>query len=130
MSAYLLVNVGMTVSVIFFVVGYIFRRQVSTHRILMICGVLTNLASAGILLVAVYVFYAGDHRLAGFVPTVPAWAILVHRVLASAAFLLMLAMAITGALRVRKWHVRLHYFFLPLYLLVYITGLLFFNNGA
>ena len=128
MNAHSGVTVGMTVSVVFFLLGYWQRRQVTKHRILMIAAVATNLATAALLLVAVYSWHAGDFRAAGFQPTVPAWAILAHRIAAMVATALMLGMVYTGMRRLRAIHTRLHIFFLPLYLIVYTTGLLFFSG--
>ena len=128
MNAHTGVTFGMTVSTVLFLLGWAQRRHVGRHRVLMSGGVFANLGSAAFLVVAVYVWHGGDFRAAGFYPTVPAWAILAHRVAASSATVLMLAMAYTGIRRLRSIHVRLHVFFLPLYLAVYTTGLLFFSS--
>ncbi len=129
MNAYWGVTAGMTVSVILFLAGYAKRRTMTVHRAFMIGGTAANLLTAAFLVVSVYAFGQGDFRRAGFVPTVPPWAILAHRVAATAATALMLAMVYTGVRRLRSIHVRLHYFFLPLYLTVYTTGFLFFSGS-
>ncbi len=126
--ALILVNTGMTISVIFFTLGYIFRKRLKLHRPFMIMGIASNLISALILLVSVYVFHGGDRVAAGFIPVVSPFWILVHRFLASTAFVLMFAMAYTGLRHDRLRHVRLHYIFIVLYLVVYLTGLFFFRS--
>jgi hypothetical protein len=76
----------------------------------------------------VHAFHEGDFVLAGFYPTVPPWAVLVHRITATLTALLMVAQTVTGILRMRTWHIRLHRIFLPAYLVIYISGLLIFTN--
>ena len=127
---YYLVNAGMTLSVLFFAAGYWKRKQMNVHRMWMGLGVLTNLLTAVLLVVAVHAFAGGDMKTAGFHPTVaPVW-ILTHRLIAVVAALTMLAMAVTGAMRKRKIHIALHYVFIPLYLIVYVSGLFMFEAGA
>ena len=127
---YYLVNAGMTLSVLLFAIGYWKRKQVTVHRIWMALGVLANLVTAVLLVVAVHLFSGGDMVTAGFQPTVaPHW-VLTHRVIAVVAALIMIAMAVTGAMRKRKIHIALHYAFIPLYLIVYISGLFMFEAGG
>ena len=93
MSVRDMVNLGMSLSLILFIIGYFFRKtNVSAHRVLMLSGIAANLISAVILVVSVHLVYGGDMRAAGFIPQAPAWAILVHRVVAVVALLLMFAM--------------------------------------
>ncbi|MBR31134.1 MAG: hypothetical protein CMN77_07445 [Spirochaetaceae bacterium] len=127
---YYLVNAGMTLSVLFFATGYWKRKQMNVHRIWMGLGVLANLVTAVLLVVAVHAFAGGDMKNAGFHPTVASHWILTHRVIAVVAALLMLAMAATGAMRKRKVHIALHYVFIPLYLIVYVSGLFMFEAGS
>ena len=126
---YYLVNLGMTLSVLFFGLGYWKRKDVDTHRLWMGLGVLANLATAVLLVATVHLFSEGDMQTAGFHPTVAAPWILAHRMLAVVAALTMILMAVTGMLRKRKLHVALHYAFIPLYLVVYISGLFMFEAG-
>lgn len=120
----------MTLSVLFFAAGYWKRKEVTIHRMWMGLGVLANLVTAVLLVVAVHVFSGGNMQTAGFQPTVePHW-VLTHRIIAVVAALLMLTMAVTGALRKRKIHVALHYVFIPLYLIVYVSGLFMFETGS
>jgi len=126
--AHFLVDLGMTVSVLLFGTGYVFRRKNNRlHRILNGLGMACNLASAVVLLVAVHAIYGGDARAAGFVPGVPGWVILSHRILATVTLLMMLAMGWTGIRRNRTLHIAIHRFFIPSYLIVYISGLLIFQ---
>lgn len=126
---YYLVNIGMTLSVLFFGLGYWKRKDVDLHRRWMVLGVLANLATAVLLVVTVHLFSGGDMVSAGFHPTVADHWVLTHRILAVLAALLMIAMAVTGAMRKRKIHVTMHYIFIPLYLVVYISGLFMFEAG-
>ena len=125
---YWLVNIGMTMSVVSFTVGFYFRKQTGKHRIWMSLGILFNLVTAIGLVVSVHLFHGGDFVAAGFYPVVPPWAILCHRILATLTVLLMLAQAFTGIIRNRKWHLRIQRLFVPLYLIIYVSGLLIFTN--
>lgn len=126
---YLLVNFGMTLSVVAFATGYYFRKNVARHRVWMSLGVSVNLLSAAALVISIHAFHGGDMIAAGFFPLVPPWAVLTHRLVASLAAVLMLAQAATGILRKRTWHLRIQKVLIPLYLIVYISGLLIFTNG-
>lgn len=126
----IIVNTGITASVVFFALGYIFRKRLKLHRPFMIMGIFANLLSALALLFSVYVLYLGDREAAGFIATVSPFWIFVHRFVASTAFALMFVMAWTGLRHDGKRHVRLHLIFIVLYLFTYITGLLFFTTEA
>lgn len=123
-----LVDIGMSLATLCFVLGYWKRKQTKIHRIWMGLGVLLVLMTAIMMLVAIYVFYDGDRLAAGFRDFAPVWIILAHRLLASIALILMLAMVATGIARQREWHVRLHRLFIPVFAIVYISGLLIFRN--
>lgn len=127
---YYIVNAGMTVAALLFLVGYALRtRNNRLHRLVMSAAVLVTLLAALALVFAVHFLYGGDRVLAGFIPTVPDWVVLAHRLTASVAFTLMLAMAWTGATRRRGLHVALHAWFLILFMAVYVSGLLIFTNA-
>ena len=125
---YWLVNVGMTLSVVAFGIGFYFRKTERQHRLGRSLGVGICVATALSLVVSVHGFHEGDFVLAGFYPVVPDWAILVHRITATLTALLMVAQTITGVLRKRTWHIRLQRVFIPAYLIIYISGLLIFTN--
>ena len=127
--SYYIVNLGMSLAMALFLAGYAFRRRNNRlHRALMLAAIATTTLTAAALLMAVHVLSGGDFRVAGFFPRAPHWVILAHRIAASVAFLLMFAMAWTGYRRIRLWHVRLHFVFFPLFVLVYISGLLIFEG--
>lgn len=112
-----------------FLAGYGLRRRNNRqHRRLMLAAIATTSLTAVVLLIAVHAFAGGDFRVAGFFPRAPQWVVLAHRIAAGVAFLLMFAMAWTGYRRIRVWHVRLHFVFFPLFVLVYISGLLIFEG--
>jgi hypothetical protein len=126
---YYIVNAGMTVAAALFLVGYFLRiRNNRAHRVIMSSAVAATVLAALALVFAVHFLYGGDRVLAGFIPTVPDWVVLAHRITASIAFTLMLAMAWTGATRRRALHIALHAWFLALFMAVYISGLLIFTN--
>ena len=128
--AFMGVNLGMSLSVLFFVIGYFFRKSNNArHRLFMALGVLANLATAVLLLGAIYIFADGNMETAGFYPRAAPWIILTHRVLAVLALLNMLAMVWTGITRRRDLHILLHRPFIPLYGVVYVSGLLVFGGS-
>ena len=125
MSLYL-IHLGMTISVICFAIGYYFRTSHNkVHRIVNTIGVLFNLATAVYLLVIKYLMGGIEEN--GIVPNVDDWIILTHRIFAATALILMLVMAYTGITRKAEIHKKLHIFFIPLYLVVYISGLVIFK---
>ncbi len=127
--SYFLVNGGMTISVALFLAGYFYRKQNNRmHRILMTAGILFNLISAAILLVSVHLVFGSDMSRAGFFPSAPAWVILVHRIFALFVLFLMFAQGWTGIKRHRAAHILIHRFFLPSYLLTYVSGLIVFSS--
>ncbi len=127
---YHLVNWGMTVAVLFFGVGYAYRKKdLRLHRLFMASGVGLTLLGALVLLVSVYVIHGGDREAAGFLPAAPNWVILTHRIIASVTFVTMFVMVWSGATRRRSLHVTLHRWFIPLYLVVYVSGLIVFKNN-
>ena len=119
----------MTISMALFLAGYaIRRRSLKWHRLLMTAGVLGTLLGAVALILAVYMLHSGDREAAGFVAVYPAWVTTTHRIIAAVAFVLMFVMLWSGATRRRRLHVSTHYVFLPLYIIVYLSGLLIFTN--
>ena len=100
------------------------------HRIWMSLGVAANLLTAILLVVSVHAFAGSDMVKAGFVPIVPPYIVLAHRLLAVLAAVVMLAMVVTGILRKRSIHIALHYAFIPLYSIVYVSGLFIFEAGS
>ncbi|PJZ68782.1 hypothetical protein CH373_03770 [Leptospira perolatii] len=126
--ALLLVNLGMTCSIVLFYTGLYFRfRNNRLHRILNSIGIVFNLITAFYLLSLKYLF--GGLDAAGFVPTVDRWIIDVHRGFAAIALVLMLLTGWSGAFGKKGFHRKLRFIFLPLYTLVYISGLLLFRSA-
>ena len=122
-----LINAGMTLSLLCFYLGYYFRiSNNSLHRKINITGVVLNLATAIFLLAHKYLF--DGIEAAGIFPTVPNTVIQVHRFFASVSFVLMLVMAYTGITKKAETHKKLHIFFLPLYTIVFISGLFIFET--
>lgn len=125
MSLYL-IHIGMTISVICFGIGYYFRIKNNViHIVSNIFGVGFNLMTSAYLLTMKYGF--GGLDLFGIEPAVDPWIIQIHRTLATIALFLMIGMAMTGITRKRNLHVRLHFFFIPVYLIVYTSGLFIFK---
>ncbi len=126
---YALVSGGMTLSVVFFALGYYFRKtSTPRHRAFMTAGVAANLISAVILVVSIHAFHGSDMRAAGFVPIVPPAAVLAHRLIAVVATVVMFAMVWTGVKGKRDLHIKLHRIFIPLYLVVYVSGMVIFTG--
>lgn len=122
------IQTGMSVSLVCFLLGYYFRvRNNSIHRWINLLGVFSNLAAAIYLLLLKYMM--GGLSDAGFMAVVPVWVVHIHRAFASIAFVMMLMMAISGIMRRRQFHVMLHRVFLPLYTVVYLSGLYIFQTG-
>jgi len=122
-----LINAGMTLSLLCFYLGYYYRaKNNSAHRILNLTGVILNLATAVFLLAHKYMLYGIEG--AGIFPTVPILVINIHRFFAAISLVLMLLMAYTGITRKTEIHKKLHYIFLPLYTIVFISGLFIFET--
>jgi hypothetical protein len=123
-----LINLGMTLSILCFYFGYTVRIKNNTlHRIVNSIGIFFNLAAAVFLLSGKYLM--GGIESMGIVPLVPLWAVNVHRFFAAISLLLMLSMGITGYLRKIDIHKKLHLSFLILYTIIYISGMIIFQNA-
>jgi hypothetical protein len=123
-----IINAGMTLSILCFYIGYLVRiKNNSLHRIINSIGIFFNLSAAVFLLSGKYLM--GGIEAMGIVPLVPLWAVNVHRFFALISLILMLSMGITGYLRKTKLHKQLHLYFLFLYTIIYISGMLIFQNG-
>lgn len=122
-----LVNSLMTISIIGFYSGYFFRRtDQNRHRLFNTIGILANLSAAVYLLGMKYLLGGiAEHQI---YPTAPEIIIHIHRFFAAIALVLMLCMGYLGWKRKRNLHVKLHYIFLPLYTIVYISGLFLFQS--
>lgn len=121
-----LIHIGMTISVICFSVGYYFRiKNNVVHVVCNVFGTGFSLMTAVYLLTMKYGL--GGLDLFGIVPAVDESIIIAHRILAFMAFTLMLGMALTGITRNTSLHRKLQYLFIPLYLIVYISGLFIFK---
>lgn len=119
----------MTLALFLYLSGFYFRRRdLTKHRVLMGLGVFVTVASAVALLVAVHLVHGGDRVAAGFLPAAEPWVILTHRIVATFTFLAMFVMVWSGATRRRRVHVNTARVFLPLFIIVYISGLLIFTN--
>ena len=122
-----LINAGMTISVICFYIGYYFRKSNNQlHRKINIAGVIVNLATALFLLTHKYLM--NGIEAAGIFPTVSPTIILIHRFFAAVSLVIMLTMAYTGITRKAETHKKLHFIFLPLYTIVFISGLFIFET--
>lgn len=123
----ILINSGMTLSILFFYLAYFIRlRNNFYHRIFGIVGLCFNLLTAVFLLVHKYLLNGVEG--AGIFPVADMRIIHVHRVFAVISLVLMLLMAYTGIRKLREFHIRLHRIFLPLYTIVYLSGLLLFES--
>lgn len=121
-----LLNLGMTLSLLCFYVGYFFRfKNNRLHRIINTIGVLCNLAAAVFLLSWKYML--GGLEPMGIVAVVPPIVVIIHRICASIALILMLAMAFSGMTGKKEIHKKLHKIFLILYTVVFISGLFIFQ---
>ncbi|PJZ64303.1 hypothetical protein EHQ27_17055 [Leptospira wolffii] len=123
-----LINAGMTCSILLFYSGYWFRfRNNRLHRILNGFGILFNLVTAVYLLGLKYM--GGGMEQAGLVATVPREYVDIHRAIAALTLLMMLLMGWSGWTGKKEFHRKLHFIFLPLYTLVYLSGLFLFRSG-
>ena len=118
----------MTIALVFYLAGFFYRKNVQRHRILMGTGVLFTIGSAVALLAAVHLMHGGDRVAAGFVARSSEAVVLTHRVVASITFLAMFVMVWSGATRRRALHIAVARFFLPMYIVVYVSGLLIFTT--
>ncbi|TGL60551.1 hypothetical protein [Leptospira sarikeiensis] len=123
-----LINTGMTLSILFFYVGYWFRvRNNRLHRAFNSAGIFFNLSTAVYLL---GLKYLGDGiEQSGVIATVDKVYIDIHRAIAAVTLILMLLMGWSGFTRKKGFHRKLHFIFLPLYTLVYISGLFLFRSN-
>lgn len=121
------VNSLMTLSLLGFYTGYSFRKSDrKKHKIFNVIGILSNLTAAIYLLCIKYML--GGISEFQIYPTAPEFVIHIHRFFAAISLVLMLVMGYTGWKRNRNLHVKLHYIFLPLYTIVYISGLFLFQS--
>ncbi|TGM60187.1 hypothetical protein [Leptospira adleri] len=122
-----LINVGMAFSLLSFYAGYYFRfRKNLLHRIFNLLGTSLNLLTAVGLLYVKYL--GGGLENAGIIPTVDRWIIDTHRAFAVLTLVLMLLMAWSGITRKKEFHRKLHYIFLPLYTVIFLSGLVLFRS--
>ncbi|TGK02683.1 hypothetical protein EHQ53_13145 [Leptospira langatensis] len=123
-----LINSGMTISILLFYAGYWFRfRNNRLHRLFNSTGILFNLATAVYLLALKYL--GGGIEQAGVIPNVERLYIDIHRAIAALTLILMLLMGWSGYTGKKRFHRKLHFIFLPLYTLVYISGLFLFRSS-
>lgn len=123
-----LINTGMTLSILFFYAGYWFRfRNNRLHRIFNSGGILFNLATALYLLGLKYLGEGIEQS--GLIATVDKLYIDIHRAVAAITLILMLLMGWSGLTRKKEFHRKLHFIFLPLYTLVYLSGLFLFRSN-
>ncbi|PJZ77500.1 hypothetical protein [Leptospira neocaledonica] len=123
-----LINTGMTLSILFFYTGYWFRiRNNRLHRIFNSGGILFNLGTAVYLLGLKYLGEGIEQ--AGLIATVDKLYIDIHRAVAAITLILMLLMGWSGLTRKKEFHRKLHFIFLPLYTLVYLSGLFLFRSN-
>ncbi len=123
----ILINTLMSLSIACFYIGYFFRKKNNVlHQRINTLGVVFNLSAAVFLLAVKYAL--GGLESYGIFPAVDRWIIDTHRAFAISCLVLMLVMAFTGFKRIRTLHVPLHFFFLPLYTVVYVSGLLIFRT--
>ncbi|XDD47076.1 hypothetical protein AB3N60_03045 [Leptospira sp. WS39.C2] len=121
------VNSLMTLSILGFYSGYFFRKlNNQKHRAFNLVGIIANLTAAIYLLAIKYLL--GGIAEFQIYPTAPEFVIHIHRFFAAISLVLMLSMGFTGWKRNRNLHVKLHYIFLPLYTIVYISGLFLFQS--
>ncbi|MEM7184079.1 MAG: hypothetical protein AAF518_24490 [Spirochaetota bacterium] len=127
MNDLLMINIGMTLSVVCFFSGYFYRKRDRKLHVYFNCsGVFFNLSTAIYLLALKYLL--GGLEKANISPIVPPWAVLTHRFFAFIALVLMLLMLFSGILKKRGLHIKMHYIFLPLYTIIYVSGLFIFTS--
>ncbi|WP_425460641.1 hypothetical protein [Leptospira idonii] len=117
----------MSASILCFYSGYFLRKKsLKWHRISNLSGVFFNLTAAVYLLSMKYLFGGLEEH--SVFSAAPQYIIHIHRFWAAVALVMMLVMAYSGIKRKRKLHVKLHFVFLPLYTLVYASGLFLFQS--
>ena len=127
MSLYLLINLGMSVSVILFSAGYLVRKKnIFLHKLLNSCGIFFNLLTSLYLLATKYLSGGIDN--AGIMAVVPDYIVLIHRMIALLTLILMLIMGFTGMTGKKILHKKIYPVFMILYLVVYISGIMIFKN--
>jgi len=120
---------GMTATLILFGRGWLLRREERRHRRFMTAGIVLNLMTALLLVGSIYGFHDGDAGRAGFLSCYASIWTVSHRLLATLTAVLMLLLGLTGYWRRGNIHRRLQVFFIPLYLIVYFSGLVLFYPG-
>jgi uncharacterized membrane protein YozB (DUF420 family) len=124
----LFINAGMSLSVCSFLVGYFYRKKdVKLHVYFNTAGVFFNVTSALYLLAIKYIF--GGLEKAGIFPLFSNSVITTHRIFAAVCFVMMFAMTYSGYTKKKSFHTKLHYIFLPLYIIVYVSGLFLFTTN-
>ena len=115
-----IVQIGMGISLAFFFFSRIFSRKVKLHIPLALFWVGFNLVSS--------VFLVKMVHWNGFVidSDFPVWVVNTHRVFATCIALMMIGMLYTGARRKRRVHVKMHFWFLTAYTIVFISGWILF----
>ena len=127
-----MLNIGLGVASALFVAAYILARKKiqPLHQYLAASATIITVVIGLALIVIVRFVNAGSLPESGVVPH--DWAhiayIIIHRIIASIAFVMMLMMAYLGARRRIELHKRLALPFLILYLVVYLSGLLLFKG--
>ncbi|WP_036095257.1 hypothetical protein [Leptospira weilii] len=122
------IHTGMTLSILCFYTGYYFRfKKNLLHRIFNLFGAGFNLTTAFSLLYVKYL--GGGLENVGIVPAVERWIIDTHRVFAVLTLILMLLMVWSGMARKKEFHRKLHYIFLPLYTVIFLSGLVLFRSA-
>jgi len=125
--ALFLVNGLMTLSILCFYSGYYFRvKNNSLHRRVNTLGIIFNLSAAIFLITVKYAF--GGVEAFSIFPSFDRIYIDIHRLFALISLVLMLGMAYTGYTKKKRIHLKLHFVFLPLYTIVYISGLFLFQT--
>lgn len=127
--AYYLVNTGMSLATICFIIGYFYRFKPIVHRRYMVSGVILVVMSALALVGSIYILHDGNRIAAGFINIAPEYIIVSHRILAVFSVVFMGLMVKTGLNRDRKQHIFFSRFFMISYIIVYISGLFIFQTN-
>lgn len=124
-----LIHIGMTLSFVFFCIGYYFRVKNTVFHIgFNMFGVGFLLMTSAFLLTMKYGL--GGLELFGIIPAVDSWIVNTHRIIAGVTLLLTFIMVYTGITRKREIHIWLHRLWIPLFLIVYISGFFIFKNAG